>query len=381
MNVERIRSSRLIAVLVLVPLLLSGCALAPKPPYPPGYDPDEYGSEPHGWARIADSPLTARHDAVAVAVGGVYLFLGGRGCAPRRCAPGAGRALRDGAAFDPATNRWTPIATAPVPITPDRLAVIGTDLYIATRDRAHPQRERFLRYDTEDDSWTRLPAPPVGPGTFTVGGGGFTVIAVADSSNGSGPADATFFPETGRWQPLLPADPIGAGTHRRLFWADGDLVLFAQPPDRGGRPALVRSTTIWSSRGWDPPQDLPLTGGDPVLTSSTFVFPDQGRTRAADGESHPNGGISTGAGWVPLPAAPAARTDRAGIDQTLVVGGSVLHDGLLLDPSRNTYRALPRFPGAVRTDAATTTDGGTLIVWGGSTRHGTDLDDGYLLYP
>jgi hypothetical protein len=71
----------------------------------------------------------------------------------------------------------------------------------------------------------------------------------------------------------------------------------------------------------------------------------------------------------------------AGVEHNLILGDSVLHDGLLLDLRTSTYRQPPAFLGTSRNDAASTA-GAALFVWGGTGRRtGHDLADGYLLYP
>jgi hypothetical protein len=61
------------------------------------------------WRTIAAAPIAGRDGAAAVWTGRQLLVWGGHGRLP-----GAGlRPLREGAAYDPAADRWQPIPTAP----------------------------------------------------------------------------------------------------------------------------------------------------------------------------------------------------------------------------------------------------------------------------
>lgn len=365
--------SAIALVVAVLTSLLAGCAPVQHGPYPPGYtpDPNEYGQAPHGWARVAVSPLSARHGATATWVDRQFLVIGGTG---------EGHALRDGAAYDPNTDHWTPIAAAPVAIPTADYALFDSDLYVITSTSSDPRKRVFLRYDPEADAWTRLPAPPSRPGHLLAEPS--SLIDVADATTGAGPADYSFTPGS-TWKPTtLPADPIGPSHDRRLFWGDGDLILFAQPGPPSSRPSPVQTSAIYSSRGWSPPETLPTVGTDPVLVDdSTFVFPDRGQRLGADGKHHPSGVIGRAQTWTPLPATDLAPMTDAGITGTLLLGDTVLHDGLLLDLSTGTYRRPPTFIGAPRTDAAAAA-GNSLFVWGGTGNHTRqDLSDGYLLYP
>lgn len=72
-----------------------------------------------GWQRLPDPPIPPRATAVLVWTGAEMLVIGGDAFKCPRFAGCAGpdyAALSDGAAFNPATNRWRRIADAPLPI-------------------------------------------------------------------------------------------------------------------------------------------------------------------------------------------------------------------------------------------------------------------------
>ncbi len=76
------------------------------------------------WRELPSAPLSPRANAQAVWTGQEVIVLGGetQPCPPNADCVSASPLLRDGAAYDPATDSWHPIAKAPVPVGPgDRL--------------------------------------------------------------------------------------------------------------------------------------------------------------------------------------------------------------------------------------------------------------------
>ena len=83
---------------------------------------------------MPDGPLSPRDSALAFTVGEKVLILGGRaepGCpAGADCAAPQGPPLTDGAAYDPSSRTWRPIANTPDPILSASGAAIGDQLYL-----------------------------------------------------------------------------------------------------------------------------------------------------------------------------------------------------------------------------------------------------------
>jgi hypothetical protein len=110
------------------------------------------------WVELPAAPLSPRSDALSAWTGTEVVVLGG---SPNPCPPNADcaspdRELRDGAAYDPTTKKWHPIADAPVPVGPgDRLLGAGGRLVLR-----HWQQHgsRLFVYDPGADEWTRIPA-------------------------------------------------------------------------------------------------------------------------------------------------------------------------------------------------------------------------------
>jgi hypothetical protein len=110
--------------------------------------------------RGAPSP---RLEPTAVAWTGSRLLVWGGRVATQ--APGSVRLLGDGAEYDPATDRWTPMSTenAPSPRFEPTVAWTGRRLVVvggAAQVGGPPSLREGGIYDPKTDRWTRLEAPP-----------------------------------------------------------------------------------------------------------------------------------------------------------------------------------------------------------------------------
>jgi hypothetical protein len=110
------------------------------------------------WRELPTPPLSPRTGGVAAWTGREAIFLGGEidnHCPPNASCTKPSKYGRDGAAYDPATRSWRPIAAAPVTVgsyTPH--AVVGDVLVIVGDDHT------WHAYDASEDAWQELPAPP-----------------------------------------------------------------------------------------------------------------------------------------------------------------------------------------------------------------------------
>src|SRR3954452_12389690 len=111
------------------------------------------------WRPIAAAPIPVRDFPVAVwtrsrviVIGGVVSGTGGD----------AG-ARRDGAAYDPARNRWERIADAPFPVGPAAAVLTrpGRIVVAENVNVASAGRHLVALYDVDRDRWTALPALPL----------------------------------------------------------------------------------------------------------------------------------------------------------------------------------------------------------------------------
>ena len=211
---------------------------------------------------------------------------------------------RSGLAYDPATDSWREIAEAPLAPRTDEIVVavpLGVLVWggcdstrgICDDDRTAPFTDGAF-YDPAADTWTMLPAGPLGGGFRGVAAwtGDEVVIVVSDPADDGRPSVAAFDPATKGWR-TLPAPPEGAPTGAStLVWTGSDLVLwggylgsdlttwtgagFVLDPRTGTWRALEPSgdprrghTALWTSHG------LFVAGGDPVARPALFTPADR----------------------------------------------------------------------------------------------------------
>jgi len=89
----------------------------------------------NGWVRVPEPPLTSRNDAVAAWTGSEVIVFGGAEGTVECEGSGCGHldlpASTDGAAYNPKTRTWRPIAPAPLGASRSPPQVmIGDDLYV-----------------------------------------------------------------------------------------------------------------------------------------------------------------------------------------------------------------------------------------------------------
>ncbi|GAB3739202.1 Kelch repeat-containing protein [Microlunatus parietis] len=368
---------------------LLGAALLPGCARPVAVEPGRKPTPIGEWVPIPDPPLEPRYDAVGGWLAGRFVITGGQSTLP--CPPGANcqppkvPALRDGAAFDPATGRWERLPDAPTPISnPYRTAVVGDRLYVLTLNNGQPDSpDAMLAYDAGPGAWSTLPLPPVTE-VGLVGVEPTGLIAIGGSDERGAVADHRFDPEAGRWV-RLPDDPLGPSFDRAGVWLGDRLLLTAMDlVDSPGseRPSLVRLAT-WdpSSDRWALGPDTELIGGGALRVGDRVVWP---MTGSADGgkvnnwgRHYPYGGIldpATG-GWTALPDPPAG--DGLG-GALLTVDGLITVGGHLLEPVSRHWTRIPESPMIDRVGATVIGGVGTILAWGGSD-HKINFADGRLL--
>lgn len=363
--------------------LLYGCARPVA--VEPGRNPNPVGE----WIRVPDAPLEPRYDATGCWLAERFVITGGQSTLP--CPPGASctppevPALRDGAAFDPATGRWERVPDAPTPISgPYRTAVVGDHLYVLTLNNGQPDSpDALLSYDARKNVWSRLPMPPeTEVGLVGTGSGGLIAIGWSDEQGAI--TDHRFDPETERWV-RLPDDPLGPSFDRAGVWIDDRLLLTAMDlvhSPGSERPSLVRLAT-WDpgSDRWTRGPDTELIGGGAVWVGKRVVWPMTGTADGGEvnnwGRDYPYGGIldpSTGR-WTALPDPPAGR-GLGGV--LLALDGMITVGGHLLEPAGLGWTRIPESPVVDRAGATVIGGAGAILAWGGSD-HKINFADGHLL--
>lgn len=324
------------------------------------------------WERLADLPLSQRMGPVTVWTGHEVLAIGGDPGTP--CPPNADCArsnpmARDGAAFDPETGRWRPLADAPVGI-PDhaRSALVHQHLFVMV-DR------QLLDYDVLRDRWSTLPGSR--SEWYDLIGDRDRLLLVSDSDELQNLPDLAYDVATKRWS-RLPDDPIGPAFDRGITSSPSGLVLTAKKlvpnPGGGDQPAYLLAAFLDRSSGkWRrlPDGDI-LGGGHPAVVDGRLVLPSLDASNGGGdapgdyGRTIPFGGrldLETGQ-WSRLPHAPKYLTGGWTVD---AVGTRLIAaEGWIYDDATGSWLEVPGPHGAASHPGPAVWAGDTLVVVGGT---------------
>ncbi|MBO3737619.1 hypothetical protein [Actinoplanes flavus] len=324
-----------------------------------------------GWTALPTSPLSPREAVLGLWTGREVLIVGGTDAAP--CPPNAScvgdpTPLTDGAAFDPATNRWRKIADSPVALTGEPGAVVGDTAYVLPGDG-----KQLLAYRIGDDTWTKV-AVPFGGGYQLLAAGDRLVAYLGSEENGGG-KDYVFDARTATWA-ALPADPLNPAFDRAMAWTGSEVVLFDHelvPNPGADGPTLTRAAALNLATGsWRRLPDSPILGTGPWLAAGDeLVNPMLGGADGGEvngwGRTYPYGGIvapATGA-WSDLPKPPAGDVLSAGAR----TGGAAVYfgsEGAVLDTTTGTWQPIPAIPGGDVTHRTVVASGVRMVVFGGA---------------
>ena len=254
-------------------------------------------AEPGGWTRLPDPPLSPRSGSVAAWTGAEVVVVGGNDalCPPNADCAVTEPSFADGAAYDPDTRTWRPIASAPVGVGGAEAVVAGGDVYLL-------EGAELLRYRPADDAWDRLPGPPV-RGWYALAAAGDGLVAYSPSDEGDRVPDWRFEPVDG-WTEL-PDDPLPPSFDRRVV-VDGDaLLLFGKAVGAGDQPPIRGARLHPTSGTWTEIAPAPSSGYQAWLLDGVVVV-----NPHFDGAGGGLFDLATGA-WAPLPDPPV--DDAAGV--------------------------------------------------------------------
>lgn len=308
------------------------------------------------WAPVAPAPISARRGHSAVWTGTRMIVFGGRGQA-EGCAQLC--ALNDGASYDPATDRWSPIAPAPLAGRNGHTAVWFQDRMVV---------------------W----------GGAVQGG-----AAVADG--------ASYDPVANAWAPLPPA-PLAprvshrtvATAHRMLVWGGSNEL------EEGGKYLADGAIYSPATNSWAPMAPYPQTAETPARDTFSsvwtgtqmLVWGGYGRTEACrpcqrdDGAAYD---LNTDSWTLMTPSGLSGRGNHRAVwtgEEMVVWGGfstTDLNDGAAYNPADDTWSQLPVSPLLGRQGHAMVWVGRKMVVWGGHGPRGeggnfaANHDDGAVL--
>ena len=260
--------------------------------------------EPLGdrWRALPRSPLSARGSPAAAWTGRELVLWGGAGDQPEvdEGREVLGIPLADGAAYDPATNRWRELAPSPLSARRDAQAVVIDGQVVIWGGTTFLGGHHFTDgaiYDPNDDTWRMLPPSPLEGREDTdikvvsVAGGVFIV-----ASTFRGIAVATYDPATDSWDSGFGSPPLRGDLPIAAVGIEDAVVIWGEARTPDGSPMAFRYTP--SSREWrtvDRPPQAP-TRRDELTNAGT---------RAVSFE-HDHGLVFDGATnrWASMPEAP-----------------------------------------------------------------------------
>lgn len=212
------------------------------------------------WQQIADGPLSARQGEVAVWTGEEMVVFGGDDGEP--CPPNAGcvgiegtRWFTDGAAYDPETDTWRPIADLPFPMAVGQATVVGDEVVVTGAPARRRDGDRFaLAWSPDDDTWRRLPDPPLP--AFHQRAAEDRLVIWREGSRPGRPAGWVLDEGLSRWV-AMPADPFDRSAfNRSIVWSGSEFLLTAVPPEKGDGETYLFARLTPGDTAW---QVLPRT--------------------------------------------------------------------------------------------------------------------------
>ncbi len=299
----------------------------------------------HRWSRVPDAPLEARSDQVAAWTGSRLLVWGGGVEGPKN----RNTSFGDGASYDSATRRWSPMATAPI-----EPRILETGVWTGSRfliwggadtgarqvgnltvpanigsfpdEKGETEGAKLLSdgaaYDPSSNAWTPMASSPLRPraGHVAVWTGREMLVWGGAGSEESGLAfrdGAAYKPATNTWRVIGNA-PVHAGGRYTAVWTGKQMIVWGGPVGEGASydpatnrwavlpksplPSISTPSSVWTGRLmviWGAPEDQE----DPSQLAAKGAAFDPERDE-----------------WIPLAAAPTA----PGLGQTAVWTGATM---------------------------------------------------------
>lgn len=314
---------------------------------------------------------------------------------------------RDGAAYDPVTDRWTLLPDSQL-VGRDAHAMVWTGTEVIVWGGLVKQSDG-ARYDPVKGFWRLLEPVPAGfhgrsghtgvwattTNEMIVWGGSDDVTSLGDG--------AAYAPSTGKWR-VIAASPLSARDKHGAVWNGTRMIIFGGGGCGnacGDVAAYDPVTDRWTAIAQPPPvldaRILPIalvTG--PTLSLATFFgggarFLEPGRVTGAtyDGAGDTWTGID-GLGAPVLPD-PGRYTPGAwwGDGRMWIWGGYSTNggnvargDGAVYDPATKVWSPMPAGGPSVRASPVAVWTGTEAIIWSGETADGAQLyDDGKRFRP
>ncbi|HEX2089308.1 MAG TPA: hypothetical protein VHI54_05160 [Actinomycetota bacterium] len=388
---RRLRHTRL-AFIVVLGLATSACTRGAEPPSG-ARPPAQRGDDSIGVAQpLPHVPFRVAHSAVWA--GDRMLIWGGQRLT-------GARFMSDGLSYQPATQEWTPIPQAPLTARADQVAVwTGSEMLVWAGGNPHLFEEVYgdgAAYNPATKRWTPLPQSPLSPRIYGTavwtgremivwGGGVFgepaeqpiTQVVPSGTLYDDG---ATYDPVTKQWT-VLPKAPIKGRTGHVAVWTGREMIVWGGG-GIGETNIAFKDGAAYNptTRTWRTIPQAPLAPGfGPGYTAvwsgkEMLVWGGEtGKGAAYDPETD---------SWTKLPDPPfgslvlpasvwtgrvmllwGAR-ERGSNDPAL---GTAI--GAAYDPATKRWTLLPKTPGSSGFGQTAVWTGRNMLVWGGFNNKG-----------
>ncbi len=172
------------------------------------------------WARVRAMPVGLNHAAAAAYAGSLYVVGG------YAAAGGLAGEVRTLLRYDPRTNRWQRLPSAPTARAALTAGVIGHRLYVAGGARGGAPLRTLEVFDFDTGRWSRGPDMEVAREHLagTVAGGALYVLGGRAAGQGNFTVAERFVPARGRWERLPNLRKARGGIAAAT--AGGDVVVF-----------------------------------------------------------------------------------------------------------------------------------------------------------
>ena len=295
----------------------------------------------------------------------------------------------DGAAYDPAADRWEVLPAAPIAGRFGASAVWdGKEVLLwGGQGDATTAFADGAAYDPATRRWTVLPAAPIGPrtghqaiwtGKEMIVWGGFARCCPIDSVIHD-PAAAAYDPTTVRWRRIADVPPPWSGDDGSAVTVANDGRAMAWRHGRLG--AYDAATNAWSEVAGVAPGALPGNAALPTGTADPFavgvaadheVFTWTGRSgelqglawRSSDATWRRTATLDAQVGGSLTPGEPGRLFAAAG-QSSRVLEYSIADD---------RWSELPLAPVPTRSAAVLVWTGSDLLLWGGAGDEGPEMD-------
>ena len=209
-----------------------------------------YDPASNAWRPIAQAPVVGRSAPQVAWTGSEMLVIGGYDAT---FSP-----LTDGAAYDPATDAWRTLAPLPAEFSHVQPAIAwaGRELVAVAGNGT-----LAVAYRPESDTWRELPAPPLPDDLYSVHlvSSGDEIIAMGSPNGISATAVfAVYDPASEEWR-RLPESPVVALNGSAPVWIGGELLVISRSLATGQPEAVPPDTTYISL--YNPETDSWRTAG------------------------------------------------------------------------------------------------------------------------